>query len=416
MMPWPHAHALAREIARPLPGRKTPVVQAGGQVLASPIACVRPVPAFDNAAMDGFAVSGEPPWSITGLLLAGGFDTLPSLSPGEAMEIATGAPVPPGTTAVLPYEESAVEGRPISRSDSSQVDGPLSRSDSSQLGRPLSRSDRFQPGRTVSGVVRGRTHIRRTGETLAVGALVSPPGRIVTATLAAAAVQAGVDDVITHRPPTVTLLVTGDEVISEGTPGPGQVRDSFTGLVTAITTRAGGVLTASHHQPDDPSTLAAALDRTATDVIVVSGSSSAGAADHLHTLLTERSATWHVRGVACRPGHPQALAELPDGRWVVSLPGNPFAGLVAALTLLEPLLETLAGRPTKPSLTAPVTGTAKLTPETARIVPVTWAGVSAHIIQGSTPAGLHAAATADALAVLPATWTPNTPAHLLPLP
>ncbi|WP_433830937.1 molybdopterin molybdotransferase MoeA [Actinoplanes sp. CA-015351] len=380
MMPWPQANTLAREIARPLPGRTTPVVQAGGQVLAETIAGVRPVPAFDTAAMDGFAVSGGGPWTITGLLLAGGYDTLPSLSSGEAVEIATGAPVPPGTTAVLPYEESTVGAG------------------------------------TVSGVIRGRIHIRRTGETLAVGAQVAPAGRIVTATLAAAAVQAGVDDVVTHRPPAVTLLVTGDEVISDGTPGPGQVRDSFTGLVTAITTRAGGVLTASRHQPDDPATLAEALTSAGTDVIVVSGSSSAGAADHLHTLLTERSATWHVRGVACRPGHPQALAELPDGRWVVSLPGNPFAGLVAALTLLEPLLETLAGRPPKPYPTAPITGTAKLTPDAARIVPVTWTGESASIIPGSGPAGLHAAASADALAVLPATWTPSTPAHLLLLP
>ncbi|MEU4560108.1 molybdopterin-binding protein [Actinoplanes sp. NPDC023936] len=387
LLPWSRAHALAREVAEPLPGHPVAVVAAGGQVLAEAVHGVRPVPAFDNAAMDGYAVSGPGPWSVTGLLLAGGFTTLPSLVPGEAVEIATGAPVPHGATAVLPYEESA-------------------------LGESALGADRV-----VSGVVGTRTHIRRAGETLGAGELVAPAGRVVTATLAAAALQAGVDKVVTHRPPTVTLLVTGDEVVDSGAPGPGQVRDTFTGLVTAITTRAGGHLRASRHQRDDPASLAAALDRADTDVIVVSGSSSAGAADHLHALLTARAATWHVRGVACRPGHPQALASLPSGpagigRWVVSLPGNPFAGLVAALTLLEPLLETMAGRVPRPLPTIPVTGAAKPMPGGVRIVPVSAAG----ILPESGPAGLQAAALADSLAVLPDGWSSGEAAALLTLP
>ncbi|WP_127549743.1 molybdopterin-binding protein [Actinoplanes sp. OR16] len=380
MKSWFDAFAIAREVAAPLPGQTIPVAEAGGQVLASPIICVRPVPAFDNAAMDGFATCGPGPWTVTGLLLAGGFTALPSLSPGEAIEIATGAPVPVGTTAVLPYEDATVAGR------------------------------------RVSGVLGERTHVRRAGETLAAGALVSPAGRIVTATLAGATVQAGVDVVTTVRPPTVTLLVTGDEVISDGVPGPGQVRDTFTGLVTALTLRAGGVLRERRHQKDDPVSLAAALDDTDAEVVVVSGSSSAGAADHLHTVLTDRGATWHVRGVACRPGHPQALAELPGGRWVVSLPGNPFAGLIAGLTLLEPLLETMAGRPCHPLPTAAVTGSTTLMRGGVRIVPVVHSPQGTRIAADRGSAGLHAVALADALAVLPDDWTPGTPARLLAIP
>jgi molybdopterin molybdotransferase len=295
------------------------------------------------------------------------------------VEIATGAIVPGGTIAVLPYE------------------------------------DCHRNGPAVTGRIGAREHIRRAGQDLRAGVEIVPAGRRVTATIAAAAVQAGVDLLPVHRPPVVTLLITGDEVITRGTPGPGQVRDSFTGLVGAVTARVGGRLHTSRHLGDDPDVLRAALDTAAGEVVVVSGASSAGVADHLHTVLTAERANWLVHGVACRPGHPQGLAELPDGRWVVSLPGNPFAGLVAALTLLEPLLHALAGRPPLPQPQAPVHGTVKLMPGGFRIVPVRhedgW-----RITAGTGSASLHAVAAADALAVLPADWTDGGPAVILALP
>ncbi|SDT00402.1 molybdopterin molybdotransferase MoeA [Actinoplanes derwentensis] len=374
-MRWQQARAIARDSAKPLAGQQIPIAEAGGRVLAEAVRCARPVPAFDNAAMDGFAVAGPGPWTIRGRVLAGAV-TGGMLLPGTAVEIATGALVPDGAEAVLPYEDCAVDGD------------------------------------TVLGAVGSRRHIRRAGDSLAAGALVVPAGRIVTATVAAAIVQAGTEQVVAHRPPAVTLLVTGDEVISEGVPGPGQVRDTFTGLVTAVTGRAGGALTERHRLPDDRALLKAALDRASGDVIVVSGSSSAGAADHLHELLGADGATWLVRGVACRPGHPQALAVLPDGRWVVSLPGNPYAGLVAALTLLEPLLTTLAGRPATGLPTVPVTGETRLMPGGVRIVPVSATGE----LVAAGAVGLHAAAVADYLAVLADDWTPGEHAPLLWVP
>ncbi|GAA1654096.1 molybdopterin molybdotransferase MoeA [Actinoplanes couchii] len=374
-MRWQDAWAIARDSAKPLAGQLLPVEAAGGRVLAGAVRCERPVPAFDNAAMDGFAVAGPGPWTISGRVLAGAV-TGGTMRPGSAVEIATGALVPEGVEAVLPYEDCVVEDD------------------------------------TVTGTVGPRRHIRRAGDSLAVGAPVVPAGRIVTATVAAAIVQAGVGNVLVHRPPAVTLLVTGDEVISEGVPGPGQVRDTFTGLVTAVAARAGGVPAERHRLPDDRALMRDALAAASGDVIVVSGSSSAGAADHLHELLTADGATWLVRGVACRPGHPQALAVLPDGRWVVSLPGNPYAGLVAALTLLEPLLAALAGRPAAALPTLPVTGNPKLMPGGVRIVPVTADGS----LVAAGAVGLHAAAAADYLAVLADDWTPGAPAPLLRVP
>lgn len=376
-MPWEQAYAIARDTPRPLPPEHVTLGAATGRVLAAPILARSAVPAFDAAAMDGYAVSGPGPWTVTGRILAGHLGRPHTLQAGAAVEIGTGAPVPAGTDAVLPYENS------------------------------------HRDGSTVSGTIGPRPHIRRTGDDTQPGDLIVPAGRIVTATVAAAAVQAGTEDVLTHRPPTVTLLVTGDEVIASGTPARGQVRDSFTGLVHAVTGRAGGLLHTSRLLRDDAALLHAALDNADTDVVVVSGSSSAGAADHLHAVLNARKATWHVRGVACRPGHPQALAVLPDGRWVISLPGNPYAGLVAALTLLEPLLRTLGGRPVISLPTTTVTGTAPLTPGGARIVPVRIGGSLAQIIPGTGAAGLSAAAAADALVVLQSDWTSGATATTL---
>lgn len=374
-MPWATARATARDVAGPLPAERTTPDAAIGRILAAPLLATSAVPAFDTAAMDGYAVAGPGPWRVVARLLAGPGAPPEPLTDGSAAEIGTGAVVPFRTRAILPYEHCT------------RVDDQ------------------------VTGVV-GRRHIRRAGEDLVPGDVLVDAGRPVTATTAAAAVQAGIEELLTCRPPGVALFVTGDEVITTGQPGPGQVRDSFTGLVTAVTARAGGRMTGSTRLPDRPEALSDALTGTAADVIVVSGSSSAGAADHLQRVLATLGATWHVRGVACRPGHPQGLAELPGGRWVVSLPGNPYAGLVAALTLLEPLLSALAGRPpVSPPVTA-VTGEATLYAHGVRLMPVS----GTRILPGARAGSLHIAAAADSLAVLPATWRSGDPVPLLEVP
>ncbi|MGI5186148.1 molybdopterin molybdotransferase MoeA [Dactylosporangium sp. CA-152071] len=379
-MAWAQAYTTAWQVARPFPPVALPVGNAVGHVLAAPVEARTAAPAFDAAAMDGYAVAGAGPWRITGRVFAGHPGTVPPLGHGEAVEIATGAQVPAGTEAVLPYE------------------------------------DCHRDGDAVSGTWTARTHVRRAGEDTAPGDLLVPAGRIVTATAVAAAAQVGVERVVAHPRPEVDVLVTGDEVVLHGSPGPGQVRDVFAPVVTAIVERAGGRLCTYRRIDDDPAALRAAIDAAQAPVLVVTGSSSAGVADHLRDLLDERSATWHVDGVACRPGHPQALARTAGGRWVVGLPGNPYAGLVAALTLLEPLIAALAGHRPRPLPSAPVSGTAKLFPGGCRIVPVDTAGDGARILPGARSGSLRAAASADALAVLDAAWATGAPAPLLHLP
>jgi molybdopterin molybdotransferase len=291
------------------------------------------------------------------------------------VEIMTGAVVPAGTVAVLPYETADLSGT-----------------------TPAAKA-----------------HIRRAGEDARAGSELAGAGRLITPAVAGLLAQGGADSVPVHRQPRIRLLVTGDEVVSRGVPATGQVRDVFGPMVSALATAAGAVVAERLVLRDDPGLLAERLTAPDADVVVVTGSSSAGAADHLHRVLEKVAARRLVDRVACRPGGPQLLAALPGGRWVTGLPGNPFAGLVAAVTVLQPLLYALTGRSVPLATRLPVRGDVVVTAPVTRLVPVRLAGDHAVVVPGSRPASLAGAAAADALAVLEDGWTDGSPADLLPL-
>ena len=371
--PWRAARRIAAEAAAVLPAEDVPLDRAVGRVLAAAVRARTDLPGSDTAAMDGYAVAGAGPWQVAGRVLAGGPVWPGELGPGQAVEIMTGAVVPAGTVAVLPYETADLSG-------------------------------------TAAG---GRPHIRRAGEDARAGAELVGAGRLVTPAVAGLLAQAGADHVRVHRQPRVRLVVTGDEVVGAGVPAAGQVRDVFGPMVSALVVAAGAVVAERLLLRDDPALLAKCLTGPDADVVVVTGSSSAGAADHLHRVLEQVGARRLVDRVACRPGGPQLLAALPGGRWVTGLPGNPFAGLVAAVTVLQPLLYALTGRTAPPAPRLPVHGEVTVTAPVTRLVPVRLAGDHAVVVPGSRPASLAGAAGADALAVLEDGWTDGKPADLL---
>jgi molybdopterin molybdotransferase len=106
---------------------------------------------------------------------------------------------------------------------------------------------------------------------------------------------------------------------------------------------AGGRCFPPVHVEDTLEALLAELEDANADIVVTTGSTAAGPADHLHAALRRLGARWVVDGVAVRPGHPMCLATLPDGRHVLGLPGNPLAAVSAVLTLLLPLVAAMRG-------------------------------------------------------------------------
>ncbi|MFC7041168.1 molybdopterin-binding protein, partial [Nonomuraea rubra] len=149
------------------------------------------------------------------------------------------------------------------------------------------------------------------------------------------------------------------------------------------------------------------------DVVVVTGSTSVGVTDGLRRLLAERDARWIVDSVACRPGHPALLARPRGGPYVVGLPGNPFAALTAAHTLLGPLLAGLSGRALDDLPQAPLLSRIVVPAGRTRIVPVVWDGPGVRAVGGDRPAFLNGAALADALAAIPPAHESGEPVPLL---
>jgi molybdopterin molybdotransferase len=376
---WHEARRYAREAGGPLPAVDMPLSEAAGAVLAKPLVALSPLPAYDAAAMDGYAVAGPGPWLITGRILAGDPAPSPPLPPGNATEIGTGAVVPAGADAVLPYERSTRTGRTV--------------------------TGEFSPGR----------HIRRRGEDCPAGRQVLPTGTVAGPAVLGLAASLGHDTLTVHRRPRVAVVVTGAELRDSGIPAAGQVRDAIGPMLPGLIRAAGAEPARQTRVTDNRAALVDALLRPDADVVVICGATSAGAADHLRPALDTVGARVPIHSVACRPGHPQLFAVLPDGRFAVGLPGNPYAALVAALTLLTPLLGRLAGQPEPPMPTATPTGPMTSHDRDTRLVPVTRVGPLVVPVGHDRPGSLWGAAAADALAVVPPGWTGGE-VELLALP
>ncbi|MFL1379118.1 molybdopterin molybdotransferase MoeA [Nocardiopsis protaetiae] len=380
-MGWPAARDRARRAGErsSVAVREVPLAQAPGAVLGADVRALTGVPAFDASAMDGFAVAGPGPWELVGAGLAGAPVAVEGLAPGEAVEIATGARVPKGTEAVLPYE--------LAERCGDRVSGPAS------AGR----------------------HVRWAGEETAPGETVLTRGRTVGPAVLGLAASLG-HETLPVLAPRVEALVTGAEVTTSGLSGEGFVRDAIGPMLPGLVAWAGGRVGRVRHLGDERDTLAAAIAGSDADVLVVCGSSSKGPADHLRAVLADLDAEVLVDGVACRPGHPQLLAR--RGRTaVVGLPGNPGAALVAALTLVVPLLCAMAGRPdpARDPDPVPVAGEVAAHPRDTRLVAVRLEGGRAVPVGHDRPASLRGAALADAYAVIPPDWRGGA-AELLRLP
>jgi molybdopterin molybdotransferase len=299
-----------------------PLSDAIGRVLASDMVALCDVPHYASSAMDGWAVAGAAPWRLV---------KSHSLEPGEAAPIVTGGLVPAGASAVLRSEHGTVRS----------ADG----------GQLLETTDSARPGEPADG-----DNVRPPGEEVAHSEVVLPAGTRINPAHVAVAAVCGHDELPVLRAPRVALILTGDEVVGSGIPEPGQVRDTFGPQFPAFIRMLGGTVTAAHHLRDDLGLLLTAIvDATDAEVLVTTGGTGRSTADHLHAALGQLGARILIDGIAMRPGAPTLLAQLPDGRYLVGLPGNPLAAMMGMLTLAQPLLAGLAGA-AEPALGSVVTG------------------------------------------------------------
>ena len=314
-----HQSVIAELITRP-EAVVVPLEQAVGRVLAQDLVAARPLPAFDNSAMDGYAVraadiacaaeSSPVTLPVAEDIPAGRVDG-PALKAGTAHRIMTGAPIPDGADAVVQVE--ATDG-----------------------------------GTTTVAINAARTagtHVRTAGEDVQAGETVLCAGAVLGASQLGLIAALGEPSVTVI--PTVRVLVisTGSELVEPGQPLlHGQIHES-NGIMLATAVRAAGAVAEQlHFVADDVAAFHEALrSRLAhVDLIVTSGGVSAGAYEVVRDAFTGQGVEF-VK-VAMQPGMPQGAGRYA-GVPVVTLPGNPVSSLVSFEVFVRPALRAAMGLP-----------------------------------------------------------------------
>jgi len=295
-----------------------PLSQALGLVLAEEVRSPGDVPGFDNSAVDGYAVrsgdfsSGEVLLEVIGEVFAGCPPEV-AVAPGQAIRIATGAPMPTGADAAVMVEDTRLKG-----------------------GQVLAR-----------GPVSAGQNVRRAGEALRRGQLVLSPGRVLDPAALGMAATVGRPTLRCHPRPRVSVLSTGDELVEPGVPlRPGQVHDSNSYTLEALVRLAGGQPSRVRLLEDRLEILEQALRQSAgeADLVLTSAGVSMGEKDLVRTALEALGGELDLWKVRMRPGKPLAFGSL-GGVPMIGLPGNPVSSMVGFEVFVRPALRKMAGHP-----------------------------------------------------------------------
>ncbi|CCQ18005.1 Molybdopterin biosynthesis protein MoeA [Rhodococcus sp. AW25M09] len=282
------------------PVRRSNIWAASGLVLAEPVFAPAPLPLFDNSAVDGYAVHvsdliGASAESAVSLPVAqhvpAGHPTPMTSAVGTVAKIMTGAPVPAGSTGIVPVEGAQVDGMQV------------------EFDRPCDFG----------------AHIRRKGEDVREGQRLLTPGTSLTPLPVGLLAAVGVRSVLVHRRVRVALISTGTEIIYRSPVlGFGQVHESNSVMLAAAVQQCGAEVAMCVSVSDSVDEFRAVLATAcaAADVVITSGGISAG--DHEVVKPALCTEDMEFSGVAMSPGRPQGAGRVFDTA-VLSFPGNPLA-------------------------------------------------------------------------------------------
>jgi molybdopterin molybdotransferase len=296
-------------------GESVPVETSSGRTLVEAVEATAPSPRTDIATMDGYAFDATDAYPLTLREEAvRPSDEPPSLAPGEAIAIATGAPLPPEANAVLKREESTV------------ADGEL-------------RGASIDPG----------TYTYQRGSNVADGERLFEPGERLSPKDAILLGDLGRDTVQVAEQFSVGILATGSEIHA------GRQEDLDSAMLGGLVRSWGHEATYEGTVPDEYETIATTIDRLADryDVVLTSGGTSVGEEDHVVPALRDRG-TVHFHRVRLRPGKPIVAATIGDGDAVAfGIPGKPVGAHTVATLVVRPFFTGETGLPTT-SVTVPV--------------------------------------------------------------
>ncbi len=305
---------------KPLGVEEVELLKASGRILAEDVEAKVDSPPFDRSTVDGYAVNARDVYTAceaepVGLQVVGRAEVgrIPEkgIRVGECMEIATGAPLPPGANAVVMVEYTKREG------------------DRVLIYRAVA------PGENVS----------QTGSDVTAGDIVLRRGRRLTPRDIAVLAALGYGKVKVYVRPKAAVFSTGDELLPPSSKlTAGKVYDVNGYSITSMLRELG--VDAEFHGilPDEYDRMREAVSKAlhTHDLVITSGSTSAGFGDAIYKVFNEVGGVL-IHGLKLKPGKPTVLGATGEGKLLIGLPGFPLSAMMAFMTVVEPLLRKILG-------------------------------------------------------------------------
>ncbi|WP_303722774.1 gephyrin-like molybdotransferase Glp [Malonomonas rubra] len=317
MLSFYQARDLIVDSVRPLAVEKVSLLDAAGRATAEDIVANQPLPLFDNSAMDGYAVRAEDcvsgkTLSVQGYIPAGGKLNC-KVEPGTAVKIMTGAPIPPGADAIVPFEET--EESP----------------------------DRV----TILGKVKQGDHIRWKAEDIKPGDRIIDKGTVLRPAEISLLASFGMSMINVHRRVRVAILSTGDELqeLDEQPIEGGIINSNSWALAAAIREIGAEPLMLGIARDNRESLLQKIGDGLQADVLITSAGVSAGDRDYVREVLEELGVEQKFWKINIKPGKPTAFG-MRGTNPVFSLPGNPVSTMITFEEFVRPALLKMMGHRT----------------------------------------------------------------------
>ncbi|ROS41950.1 molybdotransferase-like divisome protein Glp [Amycolatopsis thermoflava] len=304
---------------RPRPVRVA-ISEAQGLLCAEEVVAEHALPGFDQAAVDGYAVrsvdvraDGEEPVQlpVVGEIPAGSRQPR-RLQPGQAVRVATGAPLPTLADAVVPT--AFTDGHPAKV--------------------------------TIHRSVPSAAYVRRTGEDVQIGDVAVRQGDTIGAAQVGLLAAVGRSKVLVYPRPRVSIVSVGDELVDiDRTPTTGQVYDVNSYALAAAARDAGAEVSRVGIVPSDPKRLREVVEGRLlmSEVVVVAGGAGGTAGDEVQAALSDLGEIDMTR-VGMHPGSAQGFGRLgPDSVPTFLIPANPMSALVVFEVLIRPLIRAARG-------------------------------------------------------------------------
>lgn len=291
------------------------------RILAASVRSKLDFPAWDNSAMDGYAVryedvkncNNEHPQILEIVEeIPAGYQPKTPIKSGQAARIFTGAMMPAGADTIVIQENTTREGDQVK----------------------------------IFAAPQPQEFVRHRGSFYQAGEPMLQPGIVINAPEIAVLATAQCTKIPVYRLPKVAILSTGDELVTPDQPiQPGQIVDSNQYVLASFVTSNGAIPIKLGIIPDDREKLTKAIASAieSADLVLSTGGVSVGDYDYVEQILAQLGGEIQISSVAVKPGKPLTVAKFANGCIYFGIPGNPVSALVSCWRFVQPALKKLSG-------------------------------------------------------------------------